>query len=122
MQYLAIRDLTTSRHVLQLRLRLVQLAPPSFARAMRPHARPHVEDDTAHGVRECVGRIEVWVDQAHTGEHVMGRLIHGIKCMLVYNSMRHTQAGKGKEEKGARSSAEEETRVVAGAGVRDANV
>ena len=42
-----------------------------------------------HGVHEWVGRIEMWVDQAHTGEHVKGRLIHGIKCMLVYNSMIH---------------------------------
>ena len=42
-----------------------------------------------HGQHEWVGRVETWVDEAHTGAHVVGRLIHGIKCMLVYNRMIH---------------------------------
>ena len=52
-----------------------------------------------HGTREWVGRVERWVDAAHEGEHVAGRMVHGIRCLIVYCRWVHRKEVREKRRK-----------------------
>ena len=52
-----------------------------------------------HGTREWVGKVERWVDAAHAGTHVVGRVKHSMRCLIVYCRWVHREEVKARKRK-----------------------